>query len=309
MRVRKACSLSAALALGVSAAPPPPGAAQPSPTFAASVESVYLDAFVTRNGRPVPGLRATSFEVEDNGERQAVEVVAVESLPVTTLLVFDTSGSVEGRKLAALRAASEALLGGLRREDEMGLLGFSHELRWLARTSPDRASLRRGLEGMVASGGTALWDALYTALAVLETRSRTVVILFTDGEDNMSFLGPVPVKIVAERSNTLVQVVGFKPPAFLGARGHTVEAPETEHLRALRLVAEATGGRFWDAGSPARLGDAFAEIVAAMNTRYVLRYEPSRTPSPGWHRIEIRLRGQKGDVHARRGYWRAGPQP
>ena len=294
---------------GAWASPLVAGARQETPTFAAGIESVYVDAFVTRDGKPLPGLRATNFELDDNGERQAVEVVAVESLPLTTLLVFDTSGSVEGEKLKALRSASEAFLAGMRGEDEIGLIGFSHELRWLARPSPDRTSLRRGLEGMRASGATAVWDALYAALAVLETRSRTVVILFTDGEDNMSVLGPSQVKAVAERANALVQVVGFKPPVSHGMRGEVVEPPEPEHLRTLRQVAETTGGRFWDAGSPARLGEAFAAIVAAMNTRYVLRYEPARTPRPGWHRIELRLRGQKGDVHARRGYWRAPPQP
>ena len=305
------CALAAAIVLGGSAALAPPlraGARQEPPTFASGVESVYVDVFVTRDGRPLPGLRAQSFELEDNGERQVAEVVAVDSLPLTTLLVFDTSGSVEGGKLRALRTASEAFLAGLRRDDEIGLIGFSHEVRFLARPSADRQSLRRGLEAMQATGGTALWDALYAALTVLETRARIVVVLFTDGEDNMSFLGPRQVKTVAERSNALVQVVGFKAPRVLGRLGHVVEPPEPEHLRLLRETAEATGGRFWDAGSPDRLGTAFAAIMAAMNTRYVLRYEPLGPSRAGWHRIELRLRGQKGDVHARRGYWRA-PSP
>ncbi len=249
-------------------------------------------------------------ELEDNGERQAIELVGVEALPLTALLVLDTSSSVEGRKLKALRSASEALLAGLRPADEIGLLAFSHEIRWLARPTPDRVRVRRALDGMQASGATALWDALYAALAVLETRSRMLVILFSDGEDNMSWLGPAQVKTVAERSNALVQVVGFRPRAP-GGGGPTwrpfAEPTEPEHLRALRQTAEATGGRFWEAGSPERLGDAFAAIVAAMNTRYVLRYEPAGKPRAGWHRIELRLRGQKRDVHARRGYWRAGP--
>lgn len=311
---RPMSSLAATLvALGLTAAASPrvplAGPGQRPPTFAAGVESVYVDAFVTRDGRSLPGLGAASFELEDDGERQVVELVSVESLPVTTLLVFDTSSSVLGGKLRALRSASEAFLDGLRGEDEIGLIAFSHEVRFLARPSSDRASLRRGLEGMRAAGATAVWDALYTALAVLETRSRTVVILFTDGEDNMSILVPSRVKTVAERSNALVQIVGFKPQALLGRGGRVVDPPEPEHLRALRLVAEATGGRFWDAGSPERLGSAFAAIVAAMNTRYVLRYEPPGPSRPGFHRIELRLRGQKGDVRARRGYWRAAPQP
>ncbi len=80
---------------------------------------------------------------------------------------------------------------------------------------------------------------------------------------------------------------------------------EPAYVEDLREVAEQTGGRFWRANSSARLGDAFRAIIEAMNTRYVLRYDPGAAAKPGYHRIEIRLKGVKGDVRARRGYWRA----
>jgi hypothetical protein len=70
-------------------------------------------------------------------------------------------------------------------------------------------------------------------------------------------------------------------------------------------VAEVTGGRYWRADSSARLGDAFRAIIEAMNTRYVLRYDPGPGAKPGHHRIEVKLMGARGDVRARQGYWRA----
>jgi hypothetical protein len=42
-----------------------------------------------------------------------------------------------------------------------------------------------------------------------------------------------------------------------------------------------------------------------MNTRYVLRYDPGPGAKPGHHRIEVKLKGARGDVRARQGYWRA----
>jgi hypothetical protein len=51
---------------------------------------------------------------------------------------------------------------------------------------------------------------------------------------------------------------------------------------------------------------AFAAIVATMNSRYVLRFEPAAGSAPGWHAIQLRLRGAKGDVRARAGYFRRG---
>ena len=79
--------------------------------------------------------------------------------------------------------------------------------------------------------------------------------------------------------------------------------PEPDHIRALRQIAEASGGRFWGADSPERLRRAFAEIADAMGHRYILRYEAQGVKRDGWHRIEIKLRAQKGDVQARHGYW------
>jgi hypothetical protein len=118
------------------------------------------------------------------------------------------------------------------------------------------------------------------------------------------------VRAAAERSNAIVHVVGFLSPdeaaglaAASAQRGTGVRPPpEPDHVRALREIAEATGGRFWGAGSPERLREAFARLASAVSARYVLRFEPQGVPRPGWHAIEVKLRGAKGRVHARPGY-------
>ena len=71
----------------------------------------------------------------------------------------------------------------------------------------------------------------------------------------------------------------------------------------MREIAEATGGRFWVADSPARLQAAFTAVADAMRLRYVLRYEAKGVKREGWHRIEVRVKAGKGEAHTRRGYW------
>ena len=300
------------LALSVNA----PALAQQTPpplTFGTGVEAVYVDVFVTSGGQPVTGLTASAFELRDDGAARPVELVAVEALPLTALLAFDTSSSVEGEKLAALRRASEAFLDGLRPADEIGIVAFSHEVRWLARPTQDRDALRRALAACRARGGTSLWDGLHAALGLLPPQVRSLVVIFTDGEDNLSWLDEGQVKAAAQRSNAVIHAVGLRPeepppqpePFPRGSLVLT-SPPELEQVRALRLTAEMTGGRFWTAESPDRLRQAFAAIVAAMNSRYVLRFEPAAGSAPGWHAIQLRLRGAKGDVRARAGYFRRG---
>lgn len=274
--------------------------------FRSQVGAVHVDAFVTRGGQPVPGLRASDFELRDNGVPQALELLLAESRPLLAVLVFDTSSSMAGDRLEALRAAGEAFLDGLRPSDQVGLVAFSEDVYWLADPSSDKAVVRRALGRLRASGATSLYDALYAGITLSEGQLRPLVVLFSDGEDNTSWLGEADLKLVAERSNALVHVVGWRPPLPLEAQRKLPLETESAQDRALREIAEAAGGRFWNADSPARLRDAFRAIADAMGHRYVLRYEPTGVERAGWHRIEAGLRGGvKGDVHVRRGYWLA----
>jgi VWFA-related protein len=290
-----------AVAGGAAAQAPPP------PVFGARVETVHVDVFVSRGGQPVLGLGASNFELKDNGVVQAVELAATDSLPLLAVLAFDTSESVAGEKLAALQAAGLAFLDGLKPGDEAALLAFRQEIEWLQAPSRDRALVKRRLDGLRPRGATAVRDGLYAALTLPVSGARMLVVLFSDGEDNVSWLDERQVRAAAERSNALVHVVAWRPPApWQSPDSIRQGAPvllEPEHLRSLREVAEVTGGRLWEAESPERLRGAFAAIAQAMGHRYVLRYEPRGVSRTGHHRIELRLRGARGEVRARRGYW------
>jgi VWFA-related protein len=300
-------------ALAGAAAAQPAGAQAPPPVFRASVEAAYVDVFVSRDGQPIAGLQASNFELKDNGVRQELELVAAESRPLSTLLVFDTSSSVQGDRLAALRAAGEAFLSGLRPADEAALVTFSEEISSLAPATADRASVRAALASLRAEGTTAVLDALYAAVALSEEAGSALIVLFTDGEDNLSFLSEEQLTTAVARSNALVHVVGWvdsagaaplgTPPLLGTPRLTSADLPEPDHRRALRKIAEASGGRFWAATSAERLRSAFAEIADAMGHRYVLRYQPRGVKREGWHRIEVDLVDRKGDVQARHGYW------
>jgi VWFA-related protein len=317
--VRSHLPLLLALCASASAAQDPVPVQVP-PIFATQVDSVYVDAFVTHRRDPVNGLVASDFELKDNGVIQKVELVSTEALPLLAVLVFDSSSSVAGEKLKALQASGRAFLESLRPQDEVSLFTFSGTTMWPTRPTTDKAAVRQALDGLQTGGGTSAFDALFTALVLPETRGRPLVLLFTDGlEDNMSFLDWKQMQLVAERSNALIHVIGLKQEENL-----TVAAPQLDiagrmlpaasppslewiHTWGLRQIAEASGGRYWEAESPQRLKAAFGAIAESMAQRYVLTYEPEGVKRPGWHDIELRLKERPGDVHARRGYWVAGP--
>jgi Ca-activated chloride channel homolog len=286
-----------------------PGRAQTPPApleFRSQVAAVYVDAFVTRGGKPLADLQTSDFELRDNGVPQQLELLSAAARPLSAFLVFDTSSSMAlGDRLEALRAAGGAFLDGLRPADEASLAAFSEDVIWLAEATADKAAVRRALSGLRAEGATSVFDALYAAILLSAGELRPLVVLFTDGEDNNSWLGEGDLRLVAERSNALVHVVGWRPPRAIGALPLPPRQTESWQEGALREIAEAVGGRYWNADSPKRLRHAFAAIADAVGHRYVLRYEPTGVARAGWHRIDARLRGVKGEVRVRRGYWLA----
>jgi VWFA-related protein len=266
-------------------------APQEPPVFQARVETVYLDVFVTRDGAPVEGLKARNFEVSDDGIRRRVELVPVGSLPLRTLLVFDTSGSLGTYKLEHLHRAAAHLVARLRPEDPVELLAFDEQVRLTRiRTADDLASAL----APSTRGGTALYDALFAAF-LRAGPERSMVVAFTDGGDNMSWLGERQILQYGQRTSAVFHGVAIVPRGL-------AEFKERSELRVLGQLAEATGGRLWTAPDAAGLLDQFDAILTAMRHRYLLRFDPDH-PRPGWHRLRVRLRGAKGELSARPGYW------
>jgi VWFA-related protein len=277
------------------AAPAHAAAAQTPPVFAARVEYVYVDAFVTQGGRRVPGLRAADFDLQDDGVLQTLEMVSADSRPVAATLVFDVSSSLAGDRLAALRRAGNAFLDGLGPKDEASLLTFSEEIARPAASTRDKEAVRQALTRLGAAGTTSAYDALYAALTLADPQTPAVIALFTDGGDNTSILAGDQVAKVAELSNALVHVVS--------ADGPSAEAAGRNGTRILREIAENSGGRFWVAGTSKDLHAAFSAIAASIGERYVLRYQAQGVKRAGWHPLAVKLRSAKGTVRARRGYW------
>jgi VWFA-related protein len=285
-----------------------PAATQPAPpTFTTQVETVYLDAFVTHGGTPVAGLSAADFDVRDNGVRQNVRLEEVSRVPITATLAFDVSGSLEGERLAQLRAAGHAFVQHLTEADQAGLLAFSQELRLAVPHTRDAAALHKGLDAFQTGGETALYDALYAGLGLPSEAGRTLLVVFTDGEDNISWLDAEQVLAVAESSNTLVHVVGLWPEAARtpGREGRSLGPGP--HEQALARIVTATGGRLWNAQSTS-LPKTFVGILDELRARYLLAYEPLGVPRAGRHRLEVHVRGGKGQVRARPGYFVAEPR-
>ena len=181
--------------------------------FRSATELVSVDVLVTDGRSPIAGLTAADFELTDNGAPQTVEQIYVEQLPLNVVMVLDSSGSVRGERLRALKAGALTVIDRLRPRDRAALVSFSHRLDLRAALTADTATLRRSVDTLDADGSTALRDAAFAALALRTAEAtRTLVLLFSDGLDTSSILSEDRVIEIARRSDAIVYTIGIRQP-------------------------------------------------------------------------------------------------
>lgn len=268
-------------------------AAQQQPTFRARVDLVSVDVLAVNRGEPLGGLTAADFEIRDNGVPQKVdsisgEGIALQRVPLDVILVFDTSESMAGQELKDLADAGKAVLERLRPGDRAALVTFSQRTRVNHALSADIPSITRALDRLGAAGRTSMFDAFYTGLMMRRaTDTRAMLLLFSDGRDNSSWLSAADLAAVARQSDVVVYAVGLG-----GKVGKDVEE-----------IAQQTGGDTVVATSAKDLKPLFSRMVREMQARYVLNYYPANVERAGWHTIEVRVPGKRADIVARKGYF------
>jgi VWFA-related protein len=273
-------------------------AAGQQPTFKAGVDLVKLDVSVMRGGQPVRGLTKEDFMIDDSGVRQKVDaVVEGADLPVNVLMALDVSGSVSGDKLANLVDAGRQLNASLKADDRAALVTFSSAVQVRVPLTLDRGALADALGTLQGEGPTAVRDAVWVALQLKpDDDSRTMVLVFTDGVDNASFLGPSELLPAARRMGIVVHAVEL---------GEALYPSRAQSF--LSVLSDITGGRQWNATSSRDLRHLFTTAIDEMRARYLVTYYPTDAKRSGWHELKVGVRG-RGEVKARPGYYVGRPE-
>jgi VWFA-related protein len=259
-----------------------------NPMYSARVEAVRVDVLVTDGGRVVTGLGPQDFELLDNGVAQQVDLVSYDQIPLNVILALDMSDSVAGERLEQLRAAGDAVLAALNKNDQASLVTFSHIVRQGAPLSPDVASLREALGAAAGSGETAMVDGVFSGIMVGESDAgRALLIVFSDGLDTSSWLTADAVLDTAKRSDAVAYAVSVKSPI----------KPEF-----LRDLTSFTGGRLFEVEKTANLRAIFLSVLEEFRQRYLVSYTPRGVQKGGYHRLEVRVKSRRATVKARPGY-------
>jgi Ca-activated chloride channel homolog len=276
---------------------------KPGVTLRVETNLVTMYATVTDSKRhPLPGLESRQLSVFDSDQEQQIAFFRQEDTPVALTLVIDNSGSM-GTKRAEVEAAVVAMLKICHPQDEVAVINFNdrkslHESYEFIR---DRAEIARRLVRTDSNGGTALRDALRVAVENAQrraARSKRVVVIVTDGDDNASVTGLDQVVRLAQEAGVIIYSIGFYDSR--------INPLVLRHAaRELKKMTTETGGKVYYPGRSHVLGVA-EEIGREIRSQYVIGYYPkTQTSGDGrFHRITVKLaNGIPATIRTRRGYY------
>ena len=154
-------------------------------------------------------------ELRVDGYRVAAQATVPERGPEprTTILVVDTSGSMNGALLEQAKRAVAAFLGAAPEADRVGLIAFADRPLLLAPPTAPRSTVRDAVAGLTVAGSTSLYDAVDVALTVLGTAGDQRIVVLSEGPDTASTLDLPGLLARVRAGRSRVDLVRLAPAA------------------------------------------------------------------------------------------------
>ncbi len=269
------------------AAPPPaapsapaPAASQPAegnavPVLRLGVNEVNLIFTVTdKHGHYIPNLQQSDFALLDDGRAPArVDSFHQQiNLPLRVGILIDTSTSIHMRFQFEQQSAIDFLLQILKaRSDLAFVMGFDSTPTVEQDWTNNLDALETGVNRLSPGGGTALFDAVYTACRYKlldESRGqepvRKAIVLISDGDDNQSRVYEDEAIKECQRADTIIYSISTNWTPSRG-RGDQV----------MTKLAEDTGGQVFFPPSVEEMSESFHSIEQELRSQYALTYTPA----------------------------------
>lgn len=291
---------------GLAAAPPVPAQA-PTPTFQGGIEIINLTvSVVDSRQRYVTDLKTDDFAVFEDGVRQDLSIFRHEDIPISLVVVIDTSASMD-EKLPTAQTAATRFVKTLRPQDQAQVTQFNDRITVLQDFTADHKLLEDAIRHTEASGPTALHNAIYVSLKDLakqkkagELRRRAIVLL-SDGEDTASLVSDEQVLELARNTEIGIYSISLRPNRV--AERNRQQFSQATHL--LTALSRETGGQVYFPNSLSELDTVYDRIAEELRTQYSLGYVSSNLRRDGkWRRVVVRLPAREGlQVRHKIGYY------
>jgi len=265
-----------------------------------NTDLVVLNITVSdKSGEYVPGLKISDFKIFEDGHEVLPELISsfsVHESPFASVVLLDTSGSMETR-LSLARSAAIQFLDRLRIEDVAAVYKFDSKVEQVQEFSGGR-DLAPMAFGMHAKGMTRLNDAIVDAAKALAEREemRKAIIILSDGMDTMS-------KASSDKALESALAVGASIYAVDMSATEGRGLGDQQSAAILKNFAEKSGGRFVATPGGPALRDAFASIADELGHHYTVAYRPLNRARDGkWRKLDVKVSRNDLIVRTRKAY-------
>jgi VWFA-related protein len=205
-----------------------------------------------------------------------------EAVATTVILVVDHSESMkEEDRIGGLKRAVASFLEKLPEGSKVAVIAFGSEVDRLCTFTNDRNEVKAAVDALEPSGATRFYDAVTSALEMLERETgRRAILALTDGEDTFS------------QSASLESVIGAARK--LGLPVYTLGLGSEDEIASddLRNLAVSTRGQYYPARNADQLRAIYEAIAERLGSSYTLHYESQRKLPDGTLRpVRISYRG------------------
>lgn len=277
------------------------------PVLRVTSSLVLLDAIVAerKTGRLETGLTANDFILEEDGIPQKIRYFSQDKLPLSIVLLFDLTESVQPN-LKNIGAGALEVLKHLKPEDEVAVMTFSSSAQMLQPFTTDRQAVATAIQCAAQSKSNEatfldedVYEGAEITLKATIPDSRRVLVFFTDGTAN--YVNPVTRKLYGKNApmqlhtredaqkkllqtgvtvSALIDRSSAKEAAIVAAAVNPVSLmlgvnPRIDDVQ--RYATETGGPVLHESGHQAAV--RLAALIEELRERYTMAYVPS-TPRP-----------------------------
>ncbi len=256
---------------------------------------------VDRHGQPITDLKPESLMVADEKARitSGVKLIPGSSLPLRLGVLFDTSNSQRNNALyeAGVSSVKDFVKQVMRHDQDRVFFEF---FSTMIEATPLLS--RERLSGVSfpnqVGGGTALYNAIAVACTDRmgspdwRTPARRVIVLVSDGDDNLSSITRAKAEALLVSSGVVV---------FTIATNNTGRESKGESV--LEKFSDSSGGIFYSRFHQRDMPKVFDQIREQIESMYYLSYTPPVTQRGGVHKVEVQpVKGIKAQFRMPRYY-------
>jgi Mg-chelatase subunit ChlD len=164
------------------------------------------------------------------------------------VLVLDESGSISTANFNLMKEIATKLVSDFGDKDRVSVYTFSNVIRNIT-SFTDKGSASSAINGLTKHGGTtAIYNALGAAINEIVNNSSDdaskIIVLLTDGQNNVNGLSPEEVTQLAIDKNIIICTIGV----------------DSVNTAVLTSIATSTGGKYYSASNFNELVEIFARL-------------------------------------------------